>query len=222
MADDTRKQETASGGDWRPRVLLWFDTEFSLLDLDRARLLQVAAIATDMRLRRILPREEDVRVAIRLEPAEPLSDWAQSNLADLLEQCRSTAAVPVDEADIRLADYAARARRVAGLPAEETAVLAGNSVHADWWLARRWLPLLMPHLHYRHLDVSSLKLEWLAGGGAPFDKDRPDLLRTWFPQGTWDADHAPHDALYDVQASIAELAFYRAHPIRIESRTPGR
>jgi oligoribonuclease len=89
-------------------------------------------------------------------------------------------------------------------------VLAGNSVHNDWFLMRKFLPGFASRLHYRLLDVSTLKIQWMdAFGGEPFDKESIDQLNQYFPGGGIDATNA-HDALFDIKASIAELAYYRS------------
>jgi len=196
----------------RPRRYVWFDSEFTSLELERARLMQVAAIVTGPDLRRVLPPGDDLVLTVRLPPGHRASPWVRQHLAGALRASRRPGAVPVATADARLA---ALVDRVAGPPAkkpEDRPVLAGNSVHTDWWLVRRWLPAFAARLHYRHLDVSGLKLLWLDRGGAPFPKDDATVLRRGFPG--WTGCGGEHDALYDVQASIAELAYYRDRLLR--------
>ena len=213
------------------KLYVWFDTEYSDLELETASLLQVSALITDSSLRRVLPQAQDVRLAIRLSDGVVLSPWVEQNLSDLVKACRSTESVSVAEADARLAGYVDAA---AGLPAERESgascsssgascssnqrpVLAGNSVHTDWWLARRFLPLFSSRLHYRHLDVTALKLEWQRlhpdveseASCLSFEKENPENIRRYFPEASLSASSLRHDAYYDVQASIAELAFYR-------------
>lgn len=193
---------------------VWFDAEFTSLDLDTARLLQVAVILTDPALRRLHPEEEGLNLCIRLKEGEPLSPWVEEHLPDLVERCRSDEAVTVKEADRRIA---ALLDRYCGTPAESMEgrpVLAGNSVHNDWYLMRRFLPQVMSRLHYRLLDVSTLKIQWMDRfDEVPFDKESIDLLNAYYPGGGMQAVHA-HDALFDIRASIAELAFYRAKMFR--------
>jgi len=59
-------------------LYVWFDTEYSDLELETAALLQIAAIATDASLRRVLPREHDVSLAIRLPRGTAVSAWSSS------------------------------------------------------------------------------------------------------------------------------------------------
>jgi len=189
---------------------LWFDLEFSSLDVSRARILQAALVITDTRLRRLGPPEEDIHLHVQLPPGSRVSPWVQENLAPVLAACRSPLAVREDELDRRLAEAV---DRVLGSPSQEMAmrpVLAGNSVHMDLALARRALPRFAQRLHYRLLDVSAVKVLWQdVWAGEPFDKNSPAVIRQYFPEAAIPAAEAAiHDAYYDVQASIAELAFY--------------
>jgi oligoribonuclease len=189
---------------------VWFDAEFTSLDLDHARLLQVAAIVTDTNLDRIAPPEADLNLCICLEEGEAVSPWVAENLPGLVEKCRSDEAVSIGEADRRLA---ALLDQYCGTPCEamdQRPVLAGNSVHNDWFLMRRLLPLFGSRLHYRLLDVSTIKIQWQDWiCGHPFDKENTELLNQYFPGSGITAANA-HDALFDIKASIAELAFYRS------------
>lgn len=189
---------------------VWFDTEYSDLDLDTARLLQVAALITDRSLKRVLPQADDVRLTIKLPDDAVLSPWVEQNLPELVKACRSAEAVDIGEADRCLAHYV---DAVAGLPAEQEnqrPVLAGNSVHEDWGLARRFLPRFIRRLHYRHLDVTAFKLEWeRLHPDDKFEKENPETILQYFPEAALPGSGRRHDAYYDVHASIAELAFYR-------------
>jgi oligoribonuclease len=188
---------------------VWFDTEYSDLDLETASLLQVAVLITDRALRRVLPPEEDVRLTIRLAEGQTLSPWVEENLPDLAQACRSPEAVMLAQADEQLAAYV---DKVVGSPKEkenQRPILAGNSIHSDWWMIRRFLPLFRRRLHYRHLDVTAFKLEWqYIHPEDEFDKEKPELIQQYFPEARL-VSEGRHDAYYDVQASIAELAFYR-------------
>ena len=198
----------------RPRLYVWFDAEFTSLVFEEADLLQVALVATDTDLRRVGPAEEDVKLIVRLDPGTPLSPWVREHLADLVVTCRSDQALPRSEVDARLESAVDRAARAAGCTEATPPILAGNSVHADAWIARRLLPRFYGRLHYRHLDVTSFKLAWLARGETAFAKDDPGAVRTWFPEARLEDGGGLHDAYFDVQASIAEMACYRARLLR--------
>lgn len=194
---------------YRSTAYVWFDTEYSGLELESAHLLQVAAIVTDADLHRLFPPEMDVKLYVRLPADARVSPWIQENMPDMLRICRSQLALDVGEVDARLAALVSRIN-VPGGEDKRRPVLAGNSVHADWHLARRYLPRFLAQLHYRHLDVTALKLQWQDWRQGPlFDKDDPAMLRTYFPASAPVLDAKRHDAYYDVQASIAELNYYR-------------
>lgn len=197
------------------RFYVWFDTEYSSLDMESAWLLQIAALITDTSLRRVLPPEHDLRLTIRLPEGKKLSPWVEQNLPKLVRACRSTGAVDIPEADDRLASYV---DAVAGPPViieKKRPVLAGNSIHEDRILIRRFLPRFLDRLNYRHLDVTTLKLEWKRlQTDKAFDKGNPEMIRQYFPEAVLPASDNRHDAYYDVQASIAEFAFYRRHLFR--------
>jgi oligoribonuclease len=194
------------------KFYLWFDTEYSNLEIESAVLLQVAALATDTSLRRVFPEEHDLRLVVRLPEGAKLSPWVEQKLPDLVKACRSSGAVDVAEADDSLSAYADTLAGLSTNHADHRPVLAGNSIHFDWWLVRRFLPRFLSRLHYRQLDVSTFKLEWKRlHPDEPFRKENPEIIRAYFPEAALHASDNRHDAYYDLQASIAELAFYRRH-----------
>ena len=89
-------------------------------------------------------------------------------------------------------------------------VMAGNTIYPDYFLVRKFLPRFKERLNYRMFDVSTLKLEWQYHyRGAPFHKqDRADVLQQYY-RGSGPIEGNKHDAYYDIQASMAELAYYR-------------
>jgi len=206
-----------------PRHLCWFDTEFTSLDLDGARLLQVSLVVTDAELRPIVPQrppgvpaDQLAKNGLNVYLRRPV-DWVpgefhRSEMLEVLERCARSSVEP-SQADEWLAHYLDAAVGPPAASIRERPLLAGNSVHNDWFLARRDLPLFTARLHYRLLDVSALKSEWLAalGGREPelLDKEDPSALLAAFPDADLSGGRA-HDAYFDAQASLAELAWYRA------------
>ena len=199
----------------RTEYYIWFDTEYSDLNLEKAKLLQVSALITDTSLRRVAPPEDDVTLPIRLSIRDKLSTWVEQNIPDLIRACRSELAVDIAEADQRLAYYV---DAVVGPPAaneRERPFLAGNSIHADWWMIHHFLPHFRDRLNYRHLDVTSFKLEWQRiYPDIEFEKENSDTIRKYFPDALIPTTETRHNAYYDLQASIAELAYYRRHFLR--------
>jgi oligoribonuclease len=209
--------------DDQPRfaVYCWFDTEYTDLDYDRAELLQLALVVTDETLRPIgdkpagipnkLLTRDGFRACIKPPPRSRISQHVLENYQDLLERCAEDGNELAD-VDKYLSLYVdqfpeSRAKKVRNRP-----VLAGNSVHADFFLARKFLPSFVKRLNYRLLDVSSQKLEWrnYFRGEKFRKKGNLELIQQYYP-GEDRVKGDKHDAYYDVQASIAELAYYRTH-----------
>lgn len=193
-------------------AFFWFDMEFTDLDPDKARILQVAIWATDVHCNPVQPDDQGLNLCVQLASDATVSDWVEANLPTLLERCRSERAVSPSQIEPLLLDYV---DRMAGPPAEdikERPVLAGNSVHNDWRLAARHYPKLIERMHYRLMDVSSLKQEWEGWlGQQEFDKENAERVSAYLPFSPTALEGQPHDAYYDVLASIAELNFYRTH-----------
>jgi oligoribonuclease len=103
--------------------------------------------------------------------------------------------VTVEEAERQVLDFVKRL-----VPEPRAAPLAGNTVHADRAFLRRYMPSLEAHLHYRNVDVSTVK----------------ELVRRWYP-GLLDeapAKSGGHRALADIRESIGELRWYRERVFR--------
>lgn len=199
----------------------WFDTEYTTLELERAKLLEVALIVTGVDLAPVRPRtssvarellrEDGFSAVVTAPPEAEISQHVLSHYRPLLDRCAREGR-PVEEIDEQITAYVegfpeARSDDVRARP-----VLAGNSVYADYVLARRYLPRFVSRLHYRHFDVTSLKLEWRHYYRRPgFEKlGHPENVRSRY-RGRDPVAGDKHDAYYDVQASIAELAYYRSH-----------
>ncbi|HEY8240295.1 MAG TPA: exonuclease domain-containing protein [Kiritimatiellia bacterium] len=196
---------------------VWFDTEYTTLDINRAALLQVAMIVTDADLKRLTPPDADVNLFVRIPPTVEVSPWIKENMPDLVARCRSADALPIEDVDKRLSDVLDRHVVVPAGDDKRKPVLAGNSIHADWYLAQKYLPGFMSRLHYRHLDVTALKLQWQDWfKGEEFDKSSAALIAENFPDAALQAAGGRrHDAYYDVCASIAELQFYRKRLMKV-------
>lgn len=207
-----------------PPIYCWFDTEFTSLELDSASLLQVALVVTGTDLVPIVPGDcPDLPDSIRRRNGisvylQPPSGWEPGafiaeNMPEVVEACRASA-FGVQDGDRFLAAYLDAAVGAAPESIKDRPIMAGNSIHSDWFFARRDLKRFHSRLHYRLLDVSSIKTEWRAshgGPGAELDKGRAPELRAVFPAADLEGG-AAHDAYYDAQASLAELAWYRANP----------
>lgn len=194
---------------------LWLDAEFSSLELETAEILQVSMMATDANLHRLAPPEKDVVLFIKRKDDRGISPWVKENIPHILKGCMGKSAVSISDAEVKLCRYI---DEVVGPIQVETAsrpLIAGNSVHNDWMLIRKFFPGVLHRAHYRLLDVSTLKTQWLDWyGGKAVPKENADFIRKWFPGASLTSEMGEHDAYYDIQASIAELAFYRENLLR--------
>ncbi|MBK7973299.1 MAG: hypothetical protein IPK07_08480 [Deltaproteobacteria bacterium] len=198
----------------RSNIYFWFDSEYTTLELDKACLLQVALVITDSELKR-LTTDPGLSMYVRLPPGHEPAAWVKENQADVLKGSAAQG-LPVLEVDRRLAQYVDNAIGPPGDSERFRPILAGNSIHSDWILVRRFLPEFVRRMNYRLLDVTGLKLQWdQYWKGDRFDKDTPEQIRRFFPEAQLDATSVRHDAFFDAQASIAELAYYRS---RLEMR----
>lgn len=200
----------------RSAAYIWFDTEFTTLEYEQAQLLEVALVLTTPSLERLTAPREDFRAYVRLEDVTSVSPWVKEHLGALLTRCTGPDAEALPEVNQRLAAYL---DRHLGAPASEIGkrpVLAGNSIQSDWILARRLLPSLPPRIHYRQLDVSTLKLLWQdTYGGEALDKENAVLVASNCPVPGLEPGAQAHDAYYDVLASLAEMNYYRQRLRRV-------
>jgi len=191
---------------------LWFDLEFTDLDPCQARIMQVAMWLTDVHLQPLDPADTGLNIVVQLPPEADVSPWVHENLKGLVTRCRSPQATPAGAVELLCTRYL---DRYSGPPADDITarpVLAGNSVHNDWRLASVYYPALIKRVHYRLLDISTLKQQWTGWLGKPeFDKEDVELVKRWLPFAHLDPAGQRHDAFYDILASIAELHFYRTN-----------
>jgi oligoribonuclease len=159
------------------------------LDLERDALIEVAALVTDSELN-ILGEGVDVVIrppdqALETMPEVVRQMHTSSGLLDEL-----AAGVTLAEAERLVLDYV---RQYA--PDARKTPLCGNSVATDRGFLSRDMPALEGHLHYRIVDVSSIK----------------ELARRWYPKAYYNSPQkgGNHRALADIRESIAELRYYR-------------
>lgn len=169
--------------------LVWMDLEMSGLDPRRDRVLEVACLVTDGDLR-ILAEGPEFVVHQSDEVLAGMDDWNQEHhgASGLTERVRRSNHREHDVEDALL-------EFLSEWCAPRVAPLAGNSIHQDRAFLREHLPRLEAHLHYRNVDVSTVK----------------ELVRRWQPEifAEVPPKTGQHRALADIKESIAELAFYR-------------
>ena len=170
--------------------LVWIDCEMTGLDLERDALIEIAALVTDDELN-VLGEGVDVVIKPPDHTLETMPDVvrAMHTTSGLLDEL--PAGVTLEEAEARVLTYLREF-----VPEPGRAPLAGNSVSTDRGFLARDLPALDAHLHYRIIDVSSVK----------------ELARRWYPRAYFQAPakNGGHRALADIRESIAELRYYRA------------
>ena len=170
--------------------LVWVDCEMTGLDVRRDSLIEIAALVTDSELH-ILDDGVDVVIGA---PADQLGTMvpvvrdmhAASGLTDLVRTSRLTVA---DAEQIVLAHLRKH------VPDARTVPLCGNSIATDRAFIARDMPELDAFLHYRMVDVSSIK----------------ELCRRWYPRVYFSQPQKgqSHRALADIRESIRELRYYR-------------
>ena len=170
--------------------LVWMDLEMSGLDPERDRVLEIAVIVTDAALREVA---EGPHLIVHQPEAllAGMDDWNQRHhgASGLTEAVRASSVTEADAEDAVLSFLRAH------VP-ERACPLAGNSIHQDRRFLARYFRRLDAYLHYRMVDVSTIK----------------ELARRWAPEVFRSAPPKTqgHRALEDVRASIAELAYYRS------------
>lgn len=169
---------------------MWIDCEMTGLDLTKDALVEIAVLVTDSELNVL---DDGVDIVIHAEDAvlDTMPDIVRemhtnSGLTPLVR----SSTVTVAEAEVRVLDYVRR-----HIPDARTAPLCGNSIATDRGFIARDMPALDAHLHYRMIDVSSIK----------------ELCRRWYPRIYYAQPDKglTHRALADIKESIRELRYYR-------------
>jgi len=174
---------------WMNDRLVWIDCEMTGLDIERDALIEIACVVTDGELT-LLDGGIDLIIKPPAEALDQMSDVVREMhtksglLADL------SGGMALDEAADAVLAYVKHHVREA-----RKAPLCGNSIATDRWFIARDMPVLDNWLHYRMIDVSSVK----------------ELARRWYPRAYFasPAKHGGHRALADITESVQELRYYR-------------
>jgi oligoribonuclease len=171
-------------------LLVWIDCEMTGLDLGKDKLIEVAALVTDPELK-VLGDGVDLVIhaddaALDAMPPVVRDMHAKSGLTDEVRR----SAITMAEAEEQVLAYVREF-----VPNPRTAPLCGNSIATDRGFLARDMPALDSFLHYRMIDVSSIK----------------ELCRRWYPRVYFGqpAKGLAHRALADIRESIRELEYYR-------------
>jgi len=170
--------------------LVWIDCEMTGLDLGSDRLIEIAALVTDADLNVL---GDGVDVVIHAD------DAALNGMVDVVARMHRSSGL-TEEVRASTIDVATAEELVLDyirefVPQAKTAPLAGNSIATDRGFLARDMPTLDNYLHYRMIDVSSIK----------------ELCRRWYPKIYYGQPEKglAHRALADIQESIRELRYYR-------------
>jgi oligoribonuclease len=170
--------------------LVWIDCEMTGLDLEVDELVEVAVVITDYDL---VPVDPGFEVVIKPDQT------AWDHMSDFVREMHTTSGLieeipngkTLAEAEYEVLEYILRF-----VPAGGSAPLAGNTIGTDRMFLAKFMPRVDSHLHYRSIDVSSIK----------------ELTRHWFPRIYFNAPpkNGGHRALADILESIRELEYYRS------------
>jgi oligoribonuclease len=171
--------------------LVWIDCEMTGLDLEKDKLIEVAVLVTDSELN-VLDPGLDLVISADDADLDAMNDvvaemHAKSGLTDAVR----ASTLGLADAEQQILAYVKRF-----VPERRAAPLCGNSIATDRGFLARDMPELDDHLHYRMVDVSSVK----------------ELARRWFPRVYFaqPPKGLAHRALADIIESVRELAYYRS------------
>lgn len=169
--------------------LVWIDCEMTGLDISVDELIEVAVVITDFDLNVL---DEGITVVIKPDPA------ALANMSDFVRNMHSESGLLAElESGMSLSDaeFAVNEYILKHVPVQQQAPLAGNTIGTDRTFLARYMPRVDAHLHYRNVDVSSIK----------------ELAKRWFPRVYFNAPPKAggHRAMADILESIRELEYYR-------------
>ncbi len=170
-----------------PRKLIWMDLEMTGLNPDEHVILQLSLVITDSRLNLL---EEGIEIVVHQSEEKLINMDPQARIfhekSGLLEKVKeSTISLP--DAEQILLD------KIKSFVAKEESPLCGNSIYRDKMFIEKHMPKLNEHLHYRLIDISTLK----------------ELKKVWQNETTEYPKKETHTALEDIKESIEELKFYR-------------
>ncbi|HCG57078.1 MULTISPECIES: oligoribonuclease [Brevibacterium] len=179
--------------------IVWIDCEMTGLDEVRDELIEVAAVITDFDLN---PLDEGIDIVIKP------SAGALENMNDFVTQMHTSSGLITElDAGTTVADAQTQVLEYIKQHVSESgkAPLGGNSVGTDKVFLTKQMPELVDHLHYRIIDVSSIK----------------ELSKQWFPRAYFQSPekHGGHRALGDILDSIVELQYYRKAVFSAEGPT---
>ena len=172
--------------------LVWIDCEFTGLDPEVDRIIEIATLITDSELN-IIAEGPSLAIHQSEEQLALMDEWNVTHHTDngLIERVRASE-ITEEEAERQTLEF------VKEYCDERKSPLCGNTIGQDRRFLRRYMPELHGYLHYRSIDVSSVK----------------EIARRWYPEVPNLAKSGGHRAMDDIRESVAELAHYREHVFR--------
>ncbi|KAI8064811.1 ribonuclease H-like domain-containing protein [Gilbertella persicaria] len=170
--------------------LVWIDCEMTGLDITKDHLIEIAVLITDGELN-IVAEGPELIIHQPKEVMDNMNEWCiEHHGKSGLTQQVIESKLSIEEAEEKVHSFLKQ-----HLP-KGVAPLAGNSVHADKQFLLKEMPKVVDHLHYRIVDVSTIK----------------ELTKRWYPEtASGVVKKAGHRALDDIIESIEELKYYREH-----------
>jgi oligoribonuclease len=186
-----------------PPMLAWIDLEMTGLEPSRHVIVEIASLITDNDLQ-IVAEGPDLVVQATPEQLAEMDDFVISmhTRSGLLGEITAST-MSLEEAGAKTLEFLKL-----HVPEARTVPLAGNSIGTDRRFLATQLPEIEEYLHYRSVDVSTVK----------------ELCRRWYPEvyKTVPTKKGGHRALQDIRESVAELAFYRTAIFNPASRGPSQ
>lgn len=180
-----KKPESPKGRS--PHILAWLDLEMTGLEPEEDVIVELALILTDRQLK---PIGEPLQIVV-WQP-EGILEKMSPFVRRMHEKSGLLAKIPESKIDVHTAEHQALKFLSEHAP-YRTARLCGNSIGQDRRFLCKYMPSFENYLHYRQVDVSSVK----------------ELVKWWHHAKFDKSDDAKHTALFDIQQSIAELKWYR-------------
>ncbi|XP_049324846.1 small fragment nuclease [Astyanax mexicanus] len=197
MSASSSSSSSQSSSDRQSQRMVWVDLEMTGLDIEKDQIIEMACIITDSNLN-ILAEGPNLIINQPNELLDGMSDWCKEHHGNSgLTQAVRDSKISLQQAEYEFLSFIRQHTPPGQCP------LAGNSVHADKKFLDKYMPQFMRHLHYRIIDVSTVK----------------ELCRRWFPGDYKLAPQkkASHRALDDIQESIKEMQYYRVNIFKAET-----
>ena len=170
--------------------LIWIDLEMTGLDQQNDSIMEIACVITDGNLH-LLSEPFEIIIHQSKEKLDDMNEWCLKTHGEsgLTQRCIDSK-ITIKEAQESLLEFIKKT-----VPVKGEGVLAGNSVHVDRIFLLKECPDVIDHLHYRIIDVSTIK----------------ELARRWSPNVFSNAPKKKlaHRAVDDINESIQELKYYK-------------